>query len=305
VTKLTVTVITHNEAHHIRAALESVVWADELIVVDSRSTDGTADIAREFTPLVEVRDWAGYGQQKNYAALRASNDWILSIDADERITPELADAIRALMRSGPVAPGYRLSRVTHYLGQWIRSTDWYPDLHLRLYDRRAARWSERKVHESVELHGGARGGRRLPVAPGELLHYPYRDISEHLQKIDRYTTLAAEQWSAEGRRGTSLQAFIYPRLAFFRNYLLRRGFRDGQAGLLVSLLNSYYVFLKYAKLLELQRGLQSASPVPSPQSPVPSPQSPVPSPQSPVPSPQSPVPSPQVPRPRRRDHSTS
>jgi glycosyltransferase involved in cell wall biosynthesis len=246
VPKLSVTVITHNEGSSIAAALESVSWADEIIVVDSHSSDETTAIARQFTPLVLVRDWAGYGPQKNYAAARATNDWILSIDADERITPALADEIKALMQAGPAAQGYRLPRVTYYLGRWIRSTDWYPDFHLRLYDRRSARWSERKVHESVETQG------QVEKLRGEMLHYPYRDVSEHLLKIDRYTTLTAEQWASEGRRATAFQAFIYPRLAFFRNYILRRGFRDGQTGLLVSLLNSYYVFLKYAKLLELQ-----------------------------------------------------
>ncbi len=246
-TKLTVTVITHNEGPHLAPALESVAWADEVIVVDSESTDDTVATARRFTSHVEVRPWAGYGPQKNYAAGRSSNDWILSIDADERVTPQLAAEIRELMQRGPAVQGYRVSRVTHYLGRWIRSTDWYPDFHLRLYDRRAARWSEHKVHESVEMKG------RIAKLRGELLHYPYRDISEHLAKIDRYTTLVAEQWAAEGRRATALHALIYPRLAFFRNYILRRGFRDGRIGFLVSMLNSYYVFLKYAKLLELQQ----------------------------------------------------
>ena len=251
-TKLTVTVITYNEGTHIAAALESVAWADEIIVVDSRSTDGTIETARRFATIVEERDWAGYGAQKNYAADRASNDWILSIDADERVTPELAEEIRGVMRNGPVAPGYLITRVAHYLGRWIRSTDWYPDYHLRLYDRRAARWSERKVHESVEVDGVAKGGKRLPRLRGELLHYPYRNMSDHLRKIDTYTTLAAQQWQAEGRHATAFHALIYPRLAFLRNYILRLGFRDGQIGLVVSLLNSHYVFLKYAKLLELQ-----------------------------------------------------
>jgi glycosyltransferase involved in cell wall biosynthesis len=253
VTKLTVTVITHNERSHIAAALASVSWADEIIVVDSRSTDGTIEIARQHATRVEERDWAGYGAQKNYAADQAANDWILSIDADERVTPELAAEIRAVMSRGPVAPGYLMTRVAHYLGRWIRSTDWYPDYHLRLYDRRAARWSERRVHESVEVDGRPKGDKRLPRLRGELLHYPYRDMSDHLRKIDTYTTLAAQEWDAEGKRGTAWQALVYPRLAFFRNYILRRGFRDGRTGLLVSLLNSYYVFLKYAKLMELQR----------------------------------------------------
>jgi glycosyltransferase involved in cell wall biosynthesis len=236
VAKLTVVVITHNEAASLAGALESVAWADEVVVMDSGSTDETVAIARRFTPRVEVRPWAGYGPQKNAAAALASHDWILSIDADERVTPGLAAEIRALMDRGPSAAGYRIPRVSHYLGRWIRSTDWYPDFHLRLYDRRAARWSARKVHESVVAAG------RVGKLHGELLHYPYRDISEHLVKIDRYTTLAAEQWAAEGRRATAFQAFVYPRLAFLRNYVLKRGFRDGETGLVVSLLNSYYVF---------------------------------------------------------------
>jgi glycosyltransferase involved in cell wall biosynthesis len=243
---LTVTVITHNEAAGIADALESVRWADEIVVVDSGSTDETVSIARQYTSRVQTCAWLGYGAQKNFAAEQASNDWILSIDADERVTPPLAAEIAALMRNGPAANAYRIPRVSHYLGRWIRSTDWYPDYHLRLYDRRSARWSTRRVHESVQADG------RVDRLSGELLHYPYRDISEHLSKIDRYTTLAAEEWAAEGRRATALQAFIYPRLAFFRNYVLRRGFRDGRTGLLVSMLNSYYVFLKYAKLIELQ-----------------------------------------------------
>jgi glycosyltransferase involved in cell wall biosynthesis len=254
VSKLTVTVITYNEASSIGEALESVSWADEIIVLDSHSTDDTAAIARRYTPHVEVLDWLGYGPQKNIAADRASHDWILSIDADERITPELAREIRAVLQAGPGAHGYRIPRVSFYLGRWIRTTDWYPDLHLRLYDRRAGRWSDRRIHESVSVDG------RVDDLRGEMLHYPYRNISEHLTKIDRYTTLAAEQWAAEGRRVTALQAFIFPRLAFFRNYVLRRGFLDGQTGLLVSLLNSYYVFLKYAKLLELQQQPERSGP---------------------------------------------
>jgi glycosyltransferase involved in cell wall biosynthesis len=247
VTKLTVTVITYNEGAHIGPALDSVAWADEIIVVDSRSTDDTVATARRFTSRVEVRDWPGYGAQKNYAADQASHDWILSIDADERVTPALAGEIRAVMQRGPTVPGYRVPRVSHYLGAWIRSTDWYPDFHLRLYDRRVARWSERSVHESVALDGPTLRLRH------ELLHYPYRDISEHLCKIDRYTTLIAEQWRAEGRRGSAVAALVHPQLAFLRNFVLRQGFRDGRIGFLVSVLNAYYVFLKHAKLLELEK----------------------------------------------------
>jgi len=247
VTKLTVTVITYNEGPHIVDALQSVSWADEIVVVDSRSTDDTVARARPCATRIEVRDWTGYGTQKNYASELAANDWILSIDADERVTPALAGEIQSLLRAGPTAAGYEISRVSNYLGQWIRSTDWYPDFHVRLYDRRAARWSEHTVHESIDCPG------RVERLRGELLHYPYRNVSEHLAKIDRYTTLVAEQWSAEGRRSAAWQAVVYPRLAFLRNYILRRGFLDGKTGLMVSMLNSYYVSLKYVKLFEMQR----------------------------------------------------
>ena len=246
-TKLTVTVITHNESSHIASALASVAWADEIVVIDSHSSDDTASIARQHGARVETRDWPGYGAQKNHAAERASHDWILSLDADERITPALGEEIRALLQRGPEAQAYRVRRVSQYLQRWVRSTDWYPDWQRRLYDRRHARWNVRRVHESLEIDG------RLEDLRGEMLHHPYETISEHLATIDRYTTLAAEEWANQGRRATAWQAFVHPRLAFLRNYVLRRGFRDGQVGLLVSLLNSYYVFLKYAKLIERQR----------------------------------------------------
>ena len=254
--KLTVTMITKNEAANIAAALESVAWADEIIVVDSHSTDGTAEIARRYASRLEMRDWAGYGAQKNYAASLASNDWILSLDADERVTVALAEEIRRLLARGPDARGYRISRVTWYLGRWIRCTDWFPDFQLRLYDRRAGRWSERSVHESFELQ------ERPRKLHGELEHYAYRDINHHVSKINQYTTMAAHDWVARGRRTTGLELLVHPPLAFLRNYVLRAGFRAGAAGLVISALNSYYVFLKLAKLWEMQQA-SAASPQPT------------------------------------------
>jgi glycosyltransferase involved in cell wall biosynthesis len=250
--KLTVTVITLNEAAHIEAALASVAWADEIVVLDAGSSDATVEIARRRATRVEVRDWPGYGAQKNRAAELASNDWILSLDADERVTPELAAEIREVLKQ-PAEAGYRIPRVTWYLGRWIRSTDWYPDLQLRLYDRRKGRWSLRSVHESIDLTG--RPGRLRH----ELQHYAYRDVSHHLSTIDRYTTLAADQWLADGRRTTALAAVAHPPLAFLRNYILRGGIKDGGAGLLISALNSYYVFLKLVKLWERQHRAPAGS----------------------------------------------
>ena len=243
--KLTVTVITYNEADHIQHALESVAWADEIIVVDSGSTDGTVDLARGRATQVIVRDWPGYSAQKNFAAEQAAHDWILSLDADERVTPELAAEIRTVIAGEPQARGFRIRRVSRYLGRWIRTTDWYPDPQLRLYDRRAARWNGARVHESVRLDAGT------PVQlRGELLHYGYRNISHHLKTIDTYTTLVAEQWHREGRSTGPLSMALHPWFAFVRNYLLRRGIADGTAGFVISLLNAYYVFLKHAKLWE-------------------------------------------------------
>jgi glycosyltransferase involved in cell wall biosynthesis len=245
VPRLTATLITLNEAATVAAALASVAWADEIVVVDAESTDDTVAIARAAGARVEVRPWPGFSDQKNYAASLASNDWILSLDADERVTPSLAGEIRTQLSTEPARRGYRIPRVSHYLGRWIRGTDWYPDYQLRLYDRRAGRWNGRRVHESVALDGGEPG-----VLTNDLQHFPYRDISHHLATIDRYTTLAAEEMRAGGRVPSLAGLVLHPPFAFLRNYLLRGGFKNGSAGFMVSALNSYYVFLKLAKARE-------------------------------------------------------
>jgi (heptosyl)LPS beta-1,4-glucosyltransferase len=252
--KLTVTVITRNEAANLAGALESVKWADEIVVVDSRSSDQTVEIARRYASRVEIHDWKGYSAQRNYAAEIAANDWILAIDADERVPPELAAEIQQIMRVGPTARGYRMPRVSFYLGRWIKGTDWYPDYQLRLYDRRIGQFNGKRVHESVELSDGKPG-----TLQNDLQHYPYRDISDHVISIDHYTTLAAEEWSGAGRQTGVLDVVFHPPAAFLRNYVLRGGFRDGMAGFLISVLNSYYVFLKILKLWELQCGLNAST----------------------------------------------
>ena len=242
--KLSITVITENEEANLPNTLTSVAWADEIVVVDCGSTDTTVDVARQFTDRVSVNPWPGYGAQKNHAAEIASHDWILSLDADERVSPALAEEIRQLLATEPARRGYRLPRVAFHLGHWIRSTDWYPDHQLRLYDRRAGRWSTPSVHESVQIDG----------APGvlrhELEHYTYRDLSHQLATIDRYTTLAARDMAEHGRRASRLRLLVHPPLAFLRNYVLRKGVRDGTAGFIISAMNAYYVFLKFAKLWE-------------------------------------------------------
>ena len=245
--KLSATIITLNEADHIAAAIDSVSFADEVIVVDSGSTDGTAEIARQKGATVMTRGWPGWIAQKNFAASVASHDWILSLDADERITPALAAEIQALLATEPARRGYRMPRVTYHLGRWVRTTDFYPDYQTRLYDRRAARWQGKYVHESVAVDGGAGQLRN------EIEHYSFRDLRDQLDRINTYTTLAARQMHESGRRAGLLDLIIHPPAAFLRNYVLRRGVVDGAAGFTISAMNAYSVFLKFAKLRELQR----------------------------------------------------
>jgi glycosyltransferase involved in cell wall biosynthesis len=240
-------VITLNEAANIDACLDSIKWADEIIVVDSGSTDGTPDRARAHGARVIVRDWPGYSAQKNFAAGESRNDWILSVDADERVTPDLAAEIRATLAGPADAAGYRIPRVTWHLGRWIRTTDWYPDYQLRLYDRRQASWPARLVHESVHASGPVR------YLTHELQHFAYRDISHHHEVMNRYTSLAARQMHEQGQRAGVGDLVFHPPAAFLRNYVLKRGFVDGLPGFIISAMNAQYVLLKFAKLWELQR----------------------------------------------------
>jgi glycosyltransferase involved in cell wall biosynthesis len=244
---LSVTIITRNEADHIAAAIASAAWADEVIVVDCGSDDETVALARSAGARVATRAWTGWIDQKNFAAGLAVNDWIFSLDADERIPPALASEVRALLATEPAHRGYRVPRVTFHLGRWIRTTDFYPDFQTRLYDRRAARWRGGYVHESVGVDGPS------GQLAHELEHYSYRDLSEHLERINHYTTLAARQMHESGRRATALHLLMHPPAAFLRNYILRRGFLDGAVGLTLSAVNAYSVFLKFAKLLEMQQ----------------------------------------------------
>jgi glycosyltransferase involved in cell wall biosynthesis len=243
---ISVTIITLNEEDRIGDALASVAWADEIIVVDAGSTDRTVEIARQYTDRVIVRAWPGYAAQKNFADSQASNEWVLSIDADERVSPELRRAIEELQHYGPRYDGYRLARRAWYLGRWIRHCGWYPDHQLRLYRRDRACWTGDYVHESVRVDG------RVGTLTGDLWHLTRRSVGEHHEVLGRYTTLAAEQESARNKRATLTRLLFQPLLVFLRSYVLKQGFRDGIPGLVISSFAAYYVFLKYAKLWEKQ-----------------------------------------------------
>jgi len=244
VPKVTATVITLNEAAHLEAALRGVAWADEIVVVDSGSTDGTVDIAKRFTDKVVVRDWPGYAAQKEYAGSIAANDWILAIDADERVSAALAAEIRQVLRSEPREAAFRMPRMTRHFGRWLRTTDAYPDYQVRLYDRRRARWKPLEVHESVTADGP------VGTLTNDLLHEGDDTVEQRKAKLRHYAELSAREMHRRGRRGGALAMLLHPPAAFLRSYILRRGFLDGAAGFRVSLLQAYYVFHKFASLRE-------------------------------------------------------
>jgi len=246
--KITATVITLNEADNIAAALESLSWADEIIVVDSESTDRTVEIARSFTDRVFVRPWPGYSAQKNLAAAQASNDWIFSLDADERVSEELAREIEHLnSRTELETAAFEMPRLTFYLGRWIKHSGWYPDYKLRLYNRGRARWRGEFVHEALEADG------EVERFNGNILHYTVRDASEHHLRIDRYTTLAAQQAFALAKRSSLGLILFSPPAVFLRSYVFKLGFLDGIQGLAIARFAAHYEFLKKLKLWEIGR----------------------------------------------------
>jgi len=243
--KVSAVLIAQNEEKNIGPALDSVAWADEIVVVDGGSSDGTIQLCKDRGARVVEHGFTSYAEQKNFALRQATHDWLLSLDADERVTDQLSQEIQALNRSGFVGAGYRIPRVSCYLGRFIRSTAWYPDHQLRLFDRRKAQWEGMWVHESVRVDGA------VGKLKGEILHYSYENISDHVERLNHYATLAAKQMWESGRRGGLAPALIFPPFVFLKNFVLKRGFMDGTVGLFISFMNSFYVYLKFMKLKEL------------------------------------------------------
>jgi len=241
-------IITCNEEHNIPDALQSLSWVDEIVVVDSGSKDATLEICRRFTDKIFHRDWTGYVDQKNYAVEKASNDWILSLDADERVSPGLREEIGAMTRGGFRNSGYKIPRTAFFMGRWIKHGDWYPDYQVRLFDRRRGKWQGGRVHESVKIDGAA------GMLTGEIRHYTYRNFSEYLQRLESYSTLAAMDYNEKGRNAASWMLLGKPLAVFIKAYLLRCGFLDGTSGFAVAVMGAVSVFFKYAKLYELQHG---------------------------------------------------
>ncbi len=253
---LSVVIIAQNESDHILACLESAPFAAEWVVLDGGSTDNTVALAEEFGARVEHRPFAGWIEQKNAALALCKHDWVLSLDADERVSPALAQEIFQLFTTAegeisadaPSCSGYRMPRLSYHLGRWIRGGGWYPDRKLRLFRRSLGFWGGRDPHDKVQLQGAV-GELR-----GDLLHYPYRDLAHHRTKMDRYTQTAAERLFEDGRRGAWWRRWLMPPLAFLRAFFLRGGFRDGWVGLRLACLEVRYEWLRYSKLYALERG---------------------------------------------------
>ena len=249
--KITATIITLNEAEHIRTACESVSWADEILVVDSGSTDRTGEIARECGARFIEREWPGFAAQKQFAAEQAKHEWIFSLDADERVSDELHSSIEDLLFTNEVqlADGYFMARRAFYMGRWIRGGGWYPDRQLRLYKKSRGRWEGAHIHESVKMSPDA----RLEFLTGDILHYPGSDAAEHHRLIgERYAPLAARQMFEQGRRTSPAQIAVMGPAAFIRSFVLKGGFRDGLAGFSIAAFAAHHAFLKYLMLWELQ-----------------------------------------------------
>jgi glycosyltransferase involved in cell wall biosynthesis len=249
--KITATIITFNEEPNIRAACESVAWVDEIVVVDSESTDSTRELAVAAGARVIVNRWPGFADQKQFAVEQASHEWILSLDADERVSDDLRHSIETVQSTvqSRLADGYLVPRRTYYQGRWIRGGGWYPDRQLRLFRRTKAHWKKRHIHESVEMNSGA----KIETLKGDLLHYTVRDAAYHHKMIgERYAPLAAQQMFEEGRRTSALKIASAGPSAFLRSFILKAGIRDGLAGLSIASFAAHHAFLKHLMLWEMQ-----------------------------------------------------
>lgn len=242
--KISVVIIARNEESEIAACLESVAWADEIVLVDSGSTDRTVEIARGFTERVESHPFEGFTAQKQHATDLAAGPWILNVDADERVTPKLRREIEMIIESPDASDGYTLPRLTSYAGAFVRHA-WYPDRKLRLFRKSKGRWAGGAVHEGMRVDGTV-GELQSP-----LLHYSFRTISDHLRTIDRLTDYGAEDLARLGRGGSFWNLVIRPPSTFIKMYFIRKGMFDGWRGLVIALLSAAHTMVKYAKARQL------------------------------------------------------
>ncbi len=244
---LSVTVITRNEEDNIIPCLESASWADEIVVLDSGSTDRTVELARQFTDRVLSVPWRGFGKNKNQAVDEARMPWIFVLDADERITPPLRQEIEGILQTDGPADGYRVPRRNHFCGRYIKHLGWYPDYSIRLFRKTKGRFVEREVHESVEVNG------QVDTLQHPMLHYTYKSISDFVLRMDRYSSLAAQELVKQGKQPIPGELVWRPFFNFLKLYVLQRGFLEGRDGYTLAFLYSTYNFLKYYKFRELRQ----------------------------------------------------
>jgi glycosyltransferase involved in cell wall biosynthesis len=242
--RLSAAVICQDEAHGIADCLASLAWCDEIVVVDSGSRDATVEIARKHASRVIHNDWPGYVAQKNFALEQTTGDWILCLDADERCTPVLREAIEGTLASAPDVAGFEVRRHVFYLGRWIDHGGWYPDWKLRLVRRGRARWGGVDPHDKLLPDGPV---RRLHA---DLVHLTYRDFGDHLRTLQRFADVVSAEWERDGRRFSLLRAVLHPPVKFLECFVWKQGFRDGWAGFVIAATSSFYVFAKYVRLWE-------------------------------------------------------
>jgi len=246
--KLSIVVPTFNEERNIRACLESVRWADEVVVVDSFSTDRTVEIAREFADRILQHEYINSATQKNWAIPQVAHPWVMIVDSDERVTPELRDEILGVLENSGGLDGFRIRRVNHFLGKRVRFGGWQHDAVLRLFRRDLGRYQDREVHADVIVESGRVGWLR-----GKLLHYTFNSFDQYIRKFNRYTAWASGDRAKRTPRVRWHHLALRPAWRFFRQYVLQLGFLDGLTGLVICSLSAYSVFLKYAKLWERQQ----------------------------------------------------
>ena len=248
--KLSVITLALNEERNIVECLRSVTWADEIVVVDSGSTDKTVELARTFTDKVLVVEWKGYGATKNVALDTATGEWILWLDADERVPGELANEIQSVLRQETTYAGYDVARRAYFLGRWIRHCGWYPGRVTRLFRKDKSRFTETNVHEQIVVIG------KIGNLKNDLLHFTDPNLHHYFTKFNRYTSLAAQDLLAAGKKFSLSGLLVRPSFLFFKMYVLKKGFLDGMQGFILSVVSSAYVFTKYAKLWEIQQNKQ-------------------------------------------------
>lgn len=243
--KFSAVIITKNEEKNIERCLKSVQWADEIVVVDSGSTDRTLEICREYGCSALYTEWMGFGRTKKFAVDSANFDWIFSIDADEVVTLELKDKIITILSNQPKYAGYRVKRKSFYLNKLIEYSGWHHDYPLRLFNRKFGNYNDKIVHESVDING------EVGKIEEHLLHYTYPNLSSHIQKIDQYTSLGAQQLFQKEKKSSISKAILRGNMKFFKMYFLQTGFLDGKEGLILAFISSFGIILKYLKLREL------------------------------------------------------